>query len=132
MSAHPQPQLLPSWLLVLCGWLLATSLTGLVPVELGPAPEACTLLVSERGPGLPGPRELRRIPGIGLRRALELSRALWLDPSLARDPQRLPGIGPATAAPLSDHLRARAWRGGWLTGTPGAPATGGSSPGGGE
>lgn len=57
-------------------------------------------------PRRPAPRELRGIPGVGDRRAVDLARARWLhDP--ARGPFRpsdVPGIGPRTERAVAAWL----------------------------
>lgn len=101
------------WTWLLAGVLLGSAVSRWCPAApTGPAVERCTLVLppapeAPRRTGSPGPRELRGLDGVGLRRSLVLSRALWEDPTLALDPTRLRGIGPVTAAPLVEHLSTR-------------------------
>ena len=97
------PQAWPLWALVLAGALAGATWRAPRPPARAPAvrhPPAPDLL--ERGAA----RELRALPGLGERRALELVEARWRrapgDPPLhLRD---LPGVGPALEAAVRSAL----------------------------
>lgn len=91
------------WAALCLGWLLgARVLPGRTPLEPSLPP------FEALAPDLVGaaPRALRRVPGVGERRALELARARWAhDPSTGPfDPEVARGVGPATARALSVWL----------------------------
>jgi hypothetical protein len=71
---------------------------------LGSGPAQTSGLNLERA----GPRELRRLPGIGDQRALALARARWQSgaPAVFSDLDAQPGIGPITAGRVAAWLRA--------------------------
>lgn len=110
----------PAWLLALAGWMLARALVALA------IPRGATELEAfpgERAPPLPPlvdalrsgknaielsrspPRELRRLPGIGRRRAVDLAQARFeRGDGEPLDLQAIPGIGPKIEARVRERL----------------------------
>ena len=101
----------PIWLLFLLGWVAADAARLGLPSSDPPAVVPAEPAVPDLG--RMSPRELRRVPGIGERRALAIAQARWEHagpgPLLLGD---VPGIGPATL----EGVRA------WLAANGAAPA----------
>ena len=107
----------PTW-----AWILAGVMAGLLWHETRP-PDPPRVSAEERerwrsdlDPARMPPRELRRLPGIGERRAIDVSRARW-----EHDPRDGPlawsdihGIGEKTEAGVVEWLSARGVEGGML------------------
>lgn len=90
---------LPAWLLLLCGWLLGRALLDVrrapgprEPAGSPPSLQRATL------------SELRALPGLGARRAVDLARARWSCAPQELEPESVHGIGPKTAAALRGAL----------------------------
>lgn len=108
------------WLPVLVGWVLGTTVLESLPrgtERMPPAPRACALAVDDglAGPWVPAPfcGELRRLPGIGRKRARLLEARIRADGVDLRLPQAeewllgLPGIGPVSAGAVLGWVRER-------------------------
>ena len=114
----------PTWATVLLGWIVGAGLVEWrgaawwVPSR----PPVCSLEPAglpppDRGPsGPPGPRELRRIAGVGQVRAVSLARHLLerherhtgaVGPATVAELTRIPGIGPVIGQRLHAHLSHR-------------------------
>lgn len=119
---------LPAWYLALLGWTAGVGLAArLAPSPPGPVPTRVEALRPGQPSAVPGrpreapgsrstvsvprppptPREWRGVPGIGRRRALDLSRAGWEAGPGALDPLSVPGVGEATAARVRAFLASR-------------------------
>jgi len=102
----------PLWAWAVVGWLAVQTVLARLDV-LAPGPAARDVAAPSASLAEMAPRDLRRLPGIGERRAVDVARARWeFDggsgpvPAPQRDPLRLHdvrGIGPVTAE------RARLW-----------------------
>jgi len=90
----PQPTLDPRPLALLAG-LWCTLATFRLLVVDGPPPAPWTVSVAGDGPACA--RELRRLPGIGPRRAQAIVRHRW-EHGRDFDLEEIRGIGPRTAA----------------------------------
>ena len=92
---------LPAWLCLFAGWLLASTQLGSRrphPLDLASRIPAPLRAAPSPDPDRMPPRDLRRLPGIGERRALAIARARW-DQGLRGGPESwdaIPGIGPET------------------------------------
>jgi hypothetical protein len=110
----------PVWLLLLAGWLLASAVFGSLRRAAGSGRESWPLSELPPGPPLaaelragPGevdlarspPRVLRRLPGVGRKRALEIARLRWeRPPGSPLELQEVHGIGPKTEARVREWL----------------------------
>lgn len=118
-SCEPPPAREPTWLLFLAGWLFASAVFGTLRRAAGGGGESWPLADLPPGPPLVDelragpaevdlarapPRVLRRLPGVGVRRAAEVAELRWSRPPGAPlELQAVHGIGPRTEA------RVRAW-----------------------
>ncbi len=103
----------PGWLLLVCGWLAVGVVHTAWKSEVKSAevsevavPEAPPLSILERVPpvdldsaSLP---QLRSMPGLGPRRAVDYARMRWAQGGANFPPQAVPGIGPRTANGIRD------------------------------
>ncbi len=86
-----------AWLLLLCGWLLGGAALTRGPESDGPQPTRGGLDLQRATLA-----ELRALPGLGARRAVDLARARWDSAPAALEPLSVHGIGPKTVAALHD------------------------------
>lgn len=110
----------PLWGWVLVGWLAAGGVVAWAARSSGPAPEAqAAAQAAEMNWDLEtmSPRELRTLPDIGTKRAVEIADQRWegkLDEPAAEatrgtgiNLQRVPGIGPRTDRSVRRFIRQR-------------------------
>jgi hypothetical protein len=101
-----RPRRAPLWLLGLCGFLWADTALSLArragrwetAAEARRGSEEAQPALTEAGP-----RELRRLPGIGERRALDFARLRWERSGGELRLSEVPGIGPKTERALGAH-----------------------------
>lgn len=107
-DSNPDSNPMPAWLCLFAGWLLASTQLRQPGPDLhvvaarAPAPLLAPSLDPDRMP----PRDLRRLPGIGERRALAIARARW-ERGLRGGPEAwdsIPGIGPETIRRIREFL----------------------------
>ena len=96
-----------AWCRAWIGWTLGVGLAARCPPE-PPAPPP-VLTVAVEAIDLPTAQEWRAVPGIGTRRAVDLTRAWWWSQGAAEkfDPQAVPGIGDELGARARAFLGAR-------------------------
>lgn len=93
----------PSWLLILLGWVFASTSLEWVSRRRAPDPGRARGSIDLQRSGA---RDLRRLPGIGPARAAAIVELRWERGAEGFELQEVRGIGPRTEARVMDALAA--------------------------